>query len=69
MVRISATTSSDFKPSIDKVAAVGIGGLIAGKVLAKTGLIAVALIFLKKFFFLLLIPLYWLKNLFGRKNS
>lgn len=60
---------SDFKPSIDKVAAVGIGGLIAGKVLAKTGLIAVALIFLKKFFFLLLIPLYWLKNLFGRKNS
>ncbi len=60
---------SDFKPSMDKVAAVGIGGLIAGKVLAKTGLIAVALIFLKKFFFLLLIPLYWLKNLFGRKNS
>lgn len=60
---------SDFNPSMDKVAAVGIGGLIAGKVLAKTGLIAVALIFLKKFFFLLLIPLYWLKNLFGRKNS
>ena len=60
---------SDFNPSMDKVAAVGIGGLIAGKVLAKTGLIAVALIFLKKFAFLLLIPLFWLKSRFGRKNS
>ncbi|MEL6672284.1 MAG: DUF2167 domain-containing protein [Bacteroidota bacterium] len=32
---------SDFDPSIDQVAAVGVGGLIAGKVLAKTGLLAV----------------------------
>ncbi len=31
---------SDFDPSIDKVAAIGIGGLIAGKVLAKTGFFA-----------------------------
>lgn len=60
---------SDFNPSIDKVAAVGIGGLIAGKVLAKTGLIAVALLFLKKFAVLLLLPLIWLKKLFTRKNS
>jgi len=30
----------DFDPSIDEVAAVGIGGLIAGKVLAKTGILA-----------------------------
>lgn len=28
---------SEFDPDIDKVAAYGIGGLIAGKVLAKTG--------------------------------
>ncbi|MEM1450919.1 MAG: DUF2167 domain-containing protein [Planctomycetota bacterium] len=32
---------SDFDSSIDTVAAVGIGGLIAGKVLAKTGFLAV----------------------------
>lgn len=39
----------DFNPELDKVAAYGIGALVAGKVLAKTGLIAAALIFLKKF--------------------
>lgn len=38
----------DFDASIDEVAAVGIGGLIAGKVLAKTGLLVTALLFLKK---------------------
>ncbi len=51
---------ADFQPGVDTVAAVGIGGLIAGKVLAKTGLIAVALVFLKKFGFLLLLPVVWL---------
>ena len=40
---------ADFNPDIDDVAAYGIGALVAGKVLAKTGLIAAALIFLKKF--------------------
>jgi hypothetical protein len=39
------------------VAAVGIGGLIAGKLAAKAGLIAVALIALKRFGILLLVPL------------
>ena len=34
---------------MDKVAAYGLGALVAGKVLAKTGLIAAAIIFLKKF--------------------
>lgn len=34
---------SNFNPSIDKVAAVGIGGLVAGKVLAKVGFFAVIL--------------------------
>lgn len=60
---------ADFDPSIDKVAAVGIGGPIAGKVLAKTGFLAVALIFLKKFWFLALLPLIWLKNLFTRRGG
>ena len=39
----------DFDPSIDKVAAVGIGGLIAGKVLAKAGVLAKVGVFLAKF--------------------
>ncbi len=38
---------SDFDPSIDKVAAYGIGGLIAGKVLAKAGFFALLLKFWK----------------------
>ncbi len=38
---------SDFDSSIDKVAAVGIGGSIAGKVLAKAGLCAVIAKFAK----------------------
>lgn len=38
-----------FDPEYDKMAAYGIGGLVAGKVLAKTGFLAVALLFLKKF--------------------
>lgn len=39
----------DFMPGMDKVAAYGLGALVAGKVIAKTGLLAAALIFLKKF--------------------
>ncbi|KAA5823559.1 DUF2167 domain-containing protein [Algibacter amylolyticus] len=38
---------SDFNPDIDKVAAYGIGGLIAGKILAKAGFFAVILKFWK----------------------
>lgn len=37
----------DFNPSVDKVAAYGIGGLIAGKVLAKVGFFALILKFWK----------------------
>lgn len=55
--------------SIASVAKIGIGGLIAGKVLAKTGLIAVALIRLKKFAMLLLFPLLGLKKLFTRSRD
>ena len=40
---------ADFDPDIDTVAAYGIGALVAGKVAAKTGLLAGLLIFLKKF--------------------
>lgn len=58
---------ADFDPSLDTVAAVGVGGLVAGKVLTKTGLIATGLLLLKKFWFVLLLPLIWLKNLFTRK--
>lgn len=53
------TRYADFVPGTDQVAAVGIGGLIAGKVLAKTGFLVVALAMLKKFGFLLLLPLIW----------
>jgi uncharacterized membrane-anchored protein len=38
---------SDYNPDIDKVAAYGIGGLIAGKVLAKVGFFAIILKFWK----------------------
>lgn len=51
---------SDYVPGADKVAAIGVGGLIAGKVVAKTGLLVVALAFLKKFGVLLFLPVVWI---------
>ena len=39
----------DFDPDIDQVASYGIGALVTGKVLAKAGVFAVLLVFLKKF--------------------
>jgi uncharacterized membrane-anchored protein len=70
---VSFTTGNryaDFLPGVDTVAAVGIGGLIAGKVLANTGLLAVVLLFAKKFAVLLLIPILAIKRFFtGRKNG
>lgn len=45
----------EFDPEVDKVAAYGLGALVAGKVLAKTGFLAAALLLLKKFW--ILIPL------------
>lgn len=60
----------DFNPDIDTVAAYGIGALIAGKVAAKTGLIAAALILLKKFgvfIFVFLAALFG--KLFKRKQT
>lgn len=61
---------SDFNPDIDDVAAYGLGALVAGKVIAKTGLIAVAIVFLKKFGVFLLIGLgMFFKRFFKRKTT
>lgn len=60
---------ADFVPGADTVAAVGIGGLIAGKVAAKAGLLAVAIIALKKFGFLLLVPLLWVWRMIRGKTA
>jgi uncharacterized membrane-anchored protein len=63
---------ADFTPGMDTVAAVGIGGLIAGKLAAKAGLIAVALLALKKFAILIIVPFLWLgrkiKAMFSKGN-
>ncbi len=61
----------DFDPSIDKVAAYGIGALIAGKVLAKAGLLAAVFIALKKFWIILLLTVggfVW-KLISGKKTA
>ncbi|MCP5146157.1 MAG: DUF2167 domain-containing protein [Gammaproteobacteria bacterium] len=61
---------SDFDPSIDKVAAYGIGALVAGKLIAKTGLFAAAFLFLKKFGVIIVVAIgAMLKNLFSRKKA
>lgn len=61
---------SDFDPELDDVAAYGIGALVAGKVIAKTGLLAGAIIFLKKFGIILLIAAgAFLKKVFSRKTK
>lgn len=76
MAMVSFTTGNtyaDFVPGVDTVAAVGIGGLIAGKVLSTTGALAVALLFLKKAWFLIFLPLAWVWTKFksgrGRDKS
>ncbi|WEK36365.1 MAG: DUF2167 domain-containing protein [Candidatus Pseudobacter hemicellulosilyticus] len=66
-------TYKDFDPSVDKVAAWTIGGLVAGKVLAKVGILAVAGKFLAaswKFILLGIVALGgFLKKFFGRKKA
>lgn len=61
---------TDFNPGLDKVAAYGIGALIAGKIAAKAGLLKLLLAFLvagKKFAVLLLIGLgAFLKKLYAK---
>lgn len=48
---------SEFNPDIDKVAAYGLGGLIAGATMVKTGMWATLLLLLKKFFVVIIIVL------------
>lgn len=59
----------DFDSSIDEVAAYEVGGLVAGKVAAKTGLLAAAALLLKKVGIFILIGLGALarkmKGMFG----
>ena len=60
---------ADFDPDIDKVAAYGLGALVAGKVMAKTGILAIVIIFLKKFGVFIVIGLGALiKGVFFRKK-
>ncbi|HEX5057539.1 MAG TPA: DUF2167 domain-containing protein [Gammaproteobacteria bacterium] len=60
----------DFNPGIDKVAAYGIGALVAGKVLAKTGAIAAVLLALKKLWILVFAGVYgFIKALFRKKPA
>ena len=63
---------ADYKTG-DKVAALGIGGLVAGtlglKVLAKLGIFAKLLPFLKSFWWIILFPLVFIANLFNGKNK
>lgn len=61
---------ADFDPDLDEVAAYGIGALVAGKVVAKTGLIAAAIIFLKKFGVIILIAgAAFIRKLFKREKK
>ena len=60
---------ADYNPDTDHLAAYGIGGLIAGKALAKTGFLAAALLLLKKFWFVLLAALAALARKLFLKSS
>lgn len=60
----------DFNPGVDKVAAYGIGALVAGKVAAKAGLFAGGLILLKKFGVFILVGIGALfGKIFKRKQA
>lgn len=63
-------TYADFNPDIDKVAAYGIGGLIAGKLLAKAGFFAILLKFWK-FIAIGAVSLFSIfkKRIFGSKEE
>jgi len=58
---------ADFDPDIDQVAAYGLGALIAGKLAAKVGLFAGALLLLKKLWFIPLAVGAWLFRRRGKK--
>ncbi|MCP4272830.1 MAG: DUF2167 domain-containing protein [Gammaproteobacteria bacterium] len=61
---------NDFNPDMDEVAAYGLGALVAGKVLAKTGFLAMAIVFLKKFGIFIVIGIgAFVKKMFSRKTE
>ncbi|MDT0582132.1 MULTISPECIES: DUF2167 domain-containing protein [Alteromonadaceae] len=61
---------ADFNSDTDNYAAYGLGALITGKVLAKTGFLAMLVIFLKKFGVFIVIGIgALLKGLFSRKSK
>ncbi len=59
---------SDFNPSMDKVAAYGIGGLVAGKVLAKVGVFALIAKFGKVIVIGVIAAFVGLRRLFTRRT-
>ncbi len=64
------STYADFDPELDEMAAYGLGALVAGKVIAKTGLLAAGLIFLKKFGIFIVLGIgVFLKRFFSKKES
>lgn len=65
----AGNTYAEFDPEYDKIAAYGIGALVAGKVAAKAGFFGVILLFLKKFWFLVIAAFVGLGKLFGRKKD
>ena len=64
---------ADFDSKYDKVAAVGIGGLIAGKVLAKAGILAKLGVMLAKFWKIIALAIFGLfagvRKFFGGQSS
>ena len=67
MHKFNATKEYKDWKSGDKVAAAGIGALLATTLCIKAlkpGIIAAGLLFLKKFWFIIFLPFIWLGNLF-----
>ncbi|MDN5516372.1 MAG: DUF2167 domain-containing protein [Pseudomonas sp.] len=60
---------AEFDPDLDTVAAYGLGALVAGKVAAKTGLLALLLVLLKKFWFIPVVLGGWLFKRIGLRKK
>lgn len=66
----SGNRYEDFDPDLDQVAAYGLGALVAGKVLTKTGILAAVLLFGKKFGVIFLVALgAVVARIFKRKKA
>ena len=60
---------AEFNPDLDTVAAYGLGALVAGKVAAKTGLLAMLLVLLKKFWIVPVLLFGWLGKRLGLRKK